>query len=101
MSEKIFAWLLKLYPLRFREEYGASAMQLFRDRLQAEHGFFKRFRLWVDIIADLTVSVPREHQRPMHRESNTAGYHLSEKAVSDICKRKKVEIFCPSAFLER
>ena len=95
MSEKIFAWLLKLYPLRFREEYGASAMQLFRDRLQAERGFFKRFRLWLDIIADLTISVLREHRRPMHPESNTAAYHLSERAVTAICKRKKAELLLP------
>jgi hypothetical protein len=95
MSEKIFAWLLKLYPLRFREEYGASAIQLFRDRLQAEQGFFKRFRLWWDIIADLTISVLREHRHPMHPESNTDGYHLSERAVSAICKRKKAEVLLP------
>jgi hypothetical protein len=95
MSEKIFAWLLKLYPQRFREEYGASAMQLFRDRLQAEQGLFKRFRLWLDMITDLAVSVPREHRRPIHGESNTAGYHLSEDAVSAICKRKKAELLLP------
>lgn len=95
MSERIFAWLLKLYPLRFRQEYGASAMQLFRDRLRAEQGLLKRFRLWLDIITDLAVSVPREHRRPIHGESNTAGYHLSEKAVSAICKRKKAELLLP------
>ena len=95
MSERIFAWLLKLYPLRFREDYGASAMQLFQDRLQAEKGLLKRFRLWLDIITDLAVSVPREHRRPIHGESNTAGYHLSEKAVSAICKRKKAELLLP------
>ena len=31
----------------------------------------------------------------MHRESNTAGYHLSEIAVSAICKRKKAELLLP------
>ena len=31
MSEKIYAWVLRLYPIRFRQEYEASAMQLFRD----------------------------------------------------------------------
>jgi hypothetical protein len=31
MSEKIYACLLRLYPIRFRQEYEASAMQLFRD----------------------------------------------------------------------
>ena len=46
-------------------------------------------------ITDLAVSVPREHRRPIHGESNTAGYHLSEKAVSAICKRKKAELLLP------
>jgi hypothetical protein len=31
----------------------------------------------------------------MYRESNTEGYHLSEKAVSSICKRKKAELLLP------
>lgn len=96
MSERIFAWLLKLYPPRFREEYGAFALQLFRDRLQSERGLPKRFRLWLDIILDLIVSVPREHRRPLHRELNTAGYHLPEKAVNAICRRKKAELLLPS-----
>lgn len=95
MSERIFASLLKLYPLRFREEYGAPAMQLFRERLQAEQGFLKRFRLWLDIIADLTVSVPREHRRPIHPESNRGGYDLPVGAVNAICRRKKAELLLP------
>jgi hypothetical protein len=95
MSEKIFAWLLTLYPLRFREEYGAPAMQLFRERLQAEQGFLKRFRLWLDIIADLIVSVPREHRRPIRPESNSGAYRLSEGAVSAISKRKKAQLLLP------
>lgn len=32
MSEKIYAWLLRLYPSRFRTAYGEEALQLFRDR---------------------------------------------------------------------
>jgi hypothetical protein len=28
MSEKIYAWLLRLYPSRFREAYGEDALQL-------------------------------------------------------------------------
>jgi Clp amino terminal domain, pathogenicity island component len=63
MSEKIYAWMLKLYPAQFRQEYEVSAMQLFRDRLRAERGFSRRFRFWLDVIADLIVSLPREHWR--------------------------------------
>ncbi|HEY6346549.1 MAG TPA: Clp protease N-terminal domain-containing protein [Bryobacteraceae bacterium] len=63
MSEKIYAWMLKLYPAQFRQKYEVSAMQLFRDRLRAERGFSRRLRFWLDVIADLIVSLPREHWR--------------------------------------
>jgi hypothetical protein len=62
MSEKIYGWLLRLYPPRFRERYGEEALQLFRDRAGDETGFLRRLRLWLDLLADLAVSVPREHR---------------------------------------
>src|SRR5215471_6211523 len=64
MSERIYAWLLKLYPASFRETYGAAALQLFRDRLQAERGVLRRLRFWIDVIVDVCISLPREHRRP-------------------------------------
>jgi hypothetical protein len=63
MSEKIYAWLLRLYPCRFREEYGEAALELFRDRARDERGFFARLRLWLDLVRDLAVSIPREYRR--------------------------------------
>lgn len=62
MSEKIYAWLLHLYPSHFRETYGEEALQLFRDRLRDERGFFQTLRLWLDLLADLAISVPRQHR---------------------------------------
>jgi len=62
MSEKIFAWLLHLYPSHFRDVYGEEALQLFRDRARDEKGFISGMRLWLDLLADLLVSVPREHR---------------------------------------
>jgi hypothetical protein len=61
MSEKIYAWLLRLYPSHFREAYGNEALQLFRDRARNEKGFFASLRLWRDLLADLVISVPREY----------------------------------------
>ncbi len=61
MSEKIYACLLRLYPASFRDTYGKDALQLFRDRLRAETGWFRRMRLWFDIFLDLAISVPRLH----------------------------------------
>jgi hypothetical protein len=61
MSEKIYAWLLRVYPSHFREAYGDPALQLFRDRSRHERGFFPVLRLWLDLLADLAISVPREY----------------------------------------
>jgi hypothetical protein len=61
MSEKIYACLLRLYPAKFRQTYGQDALQVFRDRLRDETGFFRRTRLWLDILIDLAISLPRLH----------------------------------------
>src|SRR5690349_7298472 len=61
MFENIYAWLLQLYPSRFREEYGGEILQLFRDRAGDEKGFWPRLRLWLDLVADLAISVGREY----------------------------------------
>jgi hypothetical protein len=63
MSEKIYALLLRLYPARFRREYGGEAMQLFRDRLRHETGFLLRVRLWAEMLFDVATSAPREYER--------------------------------------
>lgn len=61
MSEKIYAFFLRLYPAHFRAEYGDEALQLFRDRARDERGFGPRLRLWIDLLFDLTISLPREY----------------------------------------
>ncbi|MGA8532104.1 MAG: hypothetical protein WB622_20435 [Acidobacteriaceae bacterium] len=72
MSEKIYRFLLHFYPSRFRRQYGDEAMQVFRDRLRDERGFFRRARLWLDVVRDLTVSAPREYGRAAGRPVRTA-----------------------------
>ena len=63
MSEKIYGWLLRLYPSEFRERHGEEALQLFRDRARQETGFSRKLRLWLDLFADLVISLPREYVR--------------------------------------
>ena len=63
MSEKLYSWLLRLYPARFREAYGEEALQLFRDRLHDEPGLLLRLRLWLDLISDFALSLPRQYRR--------------------------------------
>jgi hypothetical protein len=62
MSEKIYACLLRLFPRRFREAYGEEALQLFRDRARNEKGFLRGVRLWIDLLADAAISLPREYR---------------------------------------
>ena len=61
MSEEIYALLLRLFPPHFRETYGEEALLLFRDRARDEKGRSSRAWLWFDLLADLTISVPREY----------------------------------------
>jgi peptidase S41-like protein len=61
MSEKIYAWFLRLYPSHFREKYGDEALQLLRDRARDETGLFRALRLWLDLLVDLAISIPREY----------------------------------------
>jgi Peptidase family S41 len=85
MSEKIYAWLLRLYPSHFRRQYGAEALQLFRDRSRDERGLLPGFRLWFDLLADIAVSLPREYRRaepaistaPVHTDG-LPGFRLLE-----------------------
>jgi|ERR1017187_426247 hypothetical protein len=62
MSEKMHIRLLRLYPPRFRKEYEEEALQLIRDRLCDEAGFFKRARLWWDLVTDLLVGLPQAYR---------------------------------------
>src|SRR5687767_2999588 len=62
MCEALYALLLRLYPERFRTEYGDEAIQLFRDRLYNEQGVIRRMRFWIDIMMDLGLSLVREHR---------------------------------------
>src|SRR5437764_6014202 len=73
MSEKLYAWLLRLYPSRFREAYGDEALQLFRDRARDERANIPRLRLWVDLLCDLAWSLPREY---FHVQPELASYAL-------------------------
>lgn len=63
MSEKIYAFLLRLYPAWFRESFGEEALQLFRDRTCDERGSIARLRLWLDLLADLFISLPCQYLR--------------------------------------
>jgi hypothetical protein len=88
MSEKIYAWLLRLYPSSFQRAYGEEALQLFRDRARDERGFLSSLRLWLDLLGDLAVSLPREYRsasaaavvvsQAPHLSDGTPSFHTLE-----------------------
>ena len=82
MSERIYGWLLLLYPAHFRQEYGEAMRQVFRDRLKTENPLV----LWAEVLRDLAVSVPREHWRPRQSAASTPGFTLSEEALRRMMK---------------
>src|SRR5438105_7885967 len=49
--------LLFVYPAEFRHEYGAEMESLFAMRLGTE----PHLRLWLEILADVAFTAPREH----------------------------------------
>jgi putative ABC transport system permease protein len=54
---RLFRALLYSYPAEFRHEYGREMEQLFADRLGSESSI----RLWLEAIADIAYSAPKEH----------------------------------------
>lgn len=55
-SERIYRWLLRLYPRDFRDEYGHEMALLFRAR--TSEGFV---RLWLQVLGDVAFHAPKEH----------------------------------------
>src|SRR5262245_6101118 len=56
LSERIYRWLLRLYPRDFRDEYGEEMSLLFRART-AEGSI----GLWLQVLGDVLFHAPREH----------------------------------------
>ena len=62
MSEKMYTRLFRLYPSSFRKDYEDEALQLIRNRLRDETGFFNRARLWWDLVADVLAGLPQAYR---------------------------------------
>ena len=97
MSEKIYAWLLRLYPSRFREAYGEEARQLVRDRSRDEQGFLPRLRLWLDVLSDLALSLPQQYFHVRPKLSSYAAHLRSEGGPSFLVLEE--ESLSPGAWL--
>ena len=84
MSERIYASLLRLYPSHFRELYGEEALQLFRDRARDETGLMRRTRLWLDLIVDLLLSLPREYRHARQALASSSPHRLDSTPVFSV-----------------
>src|SRR5262249_1469848 len=74
-------WLLKLYPARFREEYGRSMERQFLDDYRELTGFRQRAWFWVSALADLGVSIPAEITRELRQDLGYAVRIYSRRRV--------------------
>jgi len=55
-SERLYRWLLRLYPREFRDEYGEEMSLVFRNRASEDSR-----RLWLQVLGDLVFHAPHEH----------------------------------------
>jgi predicted permease len=62
-SERLYRWLLRLYPRDFRDEYGQEMSLLFRARAEGGAG-----RLWLQVLGDLVFHAPQEHWSTLRQD---------------------------------
>lgn len=67
-SAKIYRCLLKLYPARFREEYGEPMEREFQDDYREASGATGRITFWLRTIIDLSASAPSEFFRELRQD---------------------------------
>jgi hypothetical protein len=78
MSKKIYACLLRLYPTRFRQLYGAEALQLFKDRVRDEPGLLGKLRLWIDLLTDLALGLPQAYRNTYATAATTPAWQTAD-----------------------
>ncbi len=64
----IYRLLLRLYPARFREEYGTPMELQFRDDYRNERGTWPRLAFWLHAFRDLAISIPSEILREVWQD---------------------------------
>jgi len=65
---KLYRFLLKLYPARFREEYAKPLEQQFRDEYRETAGPGSRLAFWLRTGCDLATSVPSQVLREARQD---------------------------------
>jgi putative ABC transport system permease protein len=70
-SERIYRWLLRLYPRDFRDEYGQEMASLFRSRTSEG-----TIRLWLQVFGDFIFHAPKEHWSTLKQDLRYAARTL-------------------------
>jgi predicted permease len=65
---KLYRILVKLYPARFREEYGTPLEQQLSDDYREAEGSFARFVVYLRTLRDLAISIPLELARELRQD---------------------------------
>ena len=73
---------MRLYPSSFQRAYGEEALQLFRDRARDQKGFLSGLRLWLNLLGDLAISVPREYRSVSAAVAVSQAQHLCDGTPS-------------------
>ena len=62
-AARLYAWLLRFYPERFRDEFGTDMEQLFADQYAAadKAGIMSLASFWIRTIKDFFRSVTLQH----------------------------------------
>jgi len=69
LSERLYRWLLKLYPAGFRDEFGTPLQRQFRDDYREVAGYRDLAVLWLGTLADLVRSLPLQTAREFGQDA--------------------------------
>lgn len=78
LSVGLYRILLKLYPPGFREDYAGPMEKEFRDELAESDGVRNFAMLWIRLLFDLAVSVPRQVSREVRQDLRHTLRHWSK-----------------------
>ena len=83
-ASKLYGWLLKLYPARFREEYETPMQRQFRDEYRAADRKRDIAALWLRAVWDLATSAPPEVLRELRLDLKHAARVYRKRSFSTI-----------------
>jgi hypothetical protein len=77
-SEKVYELLVGLYPEEYLKRYEQHMLYLFRDMYRAaykEKGFMGVALLWLEILRDICITIPREYMDTEKRKRSMFDFH--------------------------